>query len=214
MFLKFYSTLANYIYSYDADSIYVNQFVSSVLTLDGVTLTMETDMPWGGKTTLTLSGGNREILIRIPDWATDGFSLKVNGKAIAIGMRNGFVVVNAKNGDKIQLEITMKAHRNYAHELVTANRGRVAYSYGPLVYCLESVDNATLPGVTSSENNFKLLENAELSFTYEENLLGGVVTLSTTAVAFGNEYDVKLVPFYARANRGASGAYVWLLEQK
>ena len=215
MFLKFYSTLANYIYSYDDDSIYVNQFVSSVLTHGGITLTMNTDMPWGGKTTLTLAGGDREVLIRIPEWATDGVSLKVNGKDTAITMRNGFAVVNAKDGDKIQLEITVKAHRNYAHEKVLANKGRVAYSYGPLVYCLESTDNTTLPNVKNTDNGFKMMNGSDLTFAYKKDLLGGVVVLYTSATASDcTMYDVKLIPFYARANRGSSGAYVWMLEQK
>lgn len=214
MFLKFYSTLANYIYSYDDDSVYVNQFVSSILTHDGLTLTVETDMPWEGRTILTLKGGDREILVRIPEWATDGVSITVNGKAYSYETRNGYAVINAKNGDRIEMDITMKAHRNYSHELVVANRGRVAYTYGPLVYCLESVDNTALPNVKSNENSFKLLEGADLTFTFEEDLLGGVVTLATQATANGVTYDVKLIPFYARANRGASGAYVWMPEQK
>ena len=214
MFLKFYSTLANYIYSYDADSIYVNQFVSSILSHGGLTLTMETDMPWEGTTTLTLKGGDRELLIRIPEWATDGVAVTVNGKAYDFETRNGFAVVDAKDGDRIEMTVTMKAHRNYAHEKVTANVGRVAYSYGPLVYCLESVDNATLPNVSSNENGFKLVEDSDLTFTFEEDLLGGVVTLATQATVGSKTYDVKLIPFYVRANRGASGAYVWMLEQK
>ena len=214
MFLKFYSTLANYIYSYDDDSIYVNQFVSSILNHDGLTLTMETNMPWGGKTTLALQGGDREILIRIPEWATDGVSITDNGKAYTYETRNGFAVINANDGDTIEMDITMKAHRNYSHELVVANRGRVAYSYGPLVYCLESVDNTTLPNAGSNENGFKLVKDSDLTFTFEEDLLSGVITLSTQATAGGNTCDVKLIPFYARANRGTSGAYVWMLEQQ
>ena len=215
MFLKFYSTLANYIYSYDNDSIYVNQFVSSVLTHGGITLTMNTDMPWGGRTTLTLAGGDREVLIRIPEWATDGVSLKVNGKDTAIELRNGFAVVAAKDGDTIELVITMQAHRNYAHEKVLANKGRVAYSYGPLVYCLESTDNTTLPNVKNTDNGFKMMNGSDLTFAYEKDLLGGVVVLYTSATASDcTMYDVKLIPFYARANRGSSGAYVWMLEQK
>lgn len=213
MFLKFYSTLANYIYSYDDDSIYVNQFVSSILNHDGLTLTMETNMPRGGKTTLTLQGGDREILIRIPEWATDGVSITVNGKVYTYETRNGFAVINANDGDTVEMDITMKAHRNYSHELVVANRGRVAYSYGPLVYCLESVDNTTLPNAGSNENGFELVKDSDLTFTFEEDLLSGVITLTTKATAGGNTYDVKLIPFYARANRGTSGAYVWMLEQ-
>ncbi len=214
MFLKFYSTLANYIYSYDADSIYVNQFVSSVLTHDGITLAMETNLPWAGNVSLTLMGGDREILVRIPAWATDGVTLKVNGTAREITLRNGFAVIDAKDGEKIELEITMKAHRNYAHEKVVANRGRVAYTYGPLVYCLESVDNTFLPGVSSHENGFKLVKDSILSHSFEDDLLGGVVVLETTASFSGSTQTVRLVPFYARANRGASGAYVWMHEAK
>ena len=108
----------------------------------------------------------------------------------------------------------MQAHRNYSHELVVANQGRVAYTYGPLVYCLESTDNTTLPNVQSNENGFKLVKDSDLTFAYEEDLLGGVVAVYTTATASDTTYNVKLIPFYARANRGSSGAYVWMPEQK
>lgn len=213
MFLKFYSTLANYIYSYDDRSIYVNQFISSTFSRDGLSLKMDTAMPWGGKTALTLTGGDRQILIRIPAWAKDGVSLTVNGTLPYLTMRNGYAVVDAKDGDTIELNFVMKAHQNYAHEKVIANRGRVAYTYGPLVYCLESTDNPYLPDVTAHENSFRAVRDSNPDFAFESDLLHGVVTLSAHVVADGKIHPVKLIPFYARANRGACGAYVWLLEQ-
>lgn len=57
MFLKFYSEMPTYFYSYTDTEIYVNQFASSRLKLDGLTLVQESEMPWGGSSTLRVEGG-------------------------------------------------------------------------------------------------------------------------------------------------------------
>ncbi len=215
MFLKFYSTLANYIYSYTDKTVYVNQFVSSKLHNGNRSLTLTTDMPWSGKSVIEITGGSFELAIRIPDWAKDcDMSLTVNGKATTITERNGFAVLQVKKGDKVEYTLTLTPVRVYADEHVAADRGRVAFTYGPLVYCVESTDNTNIQGIASGENSIKISTTAPLSAKYDASLLGGVVKITTKAIRNGKEYDCTLIPFYARANRGSCSAYVWIQEQK
>ena len=49
--------MPTYFYSYTDTEIYVNQFASSRLKLDGLTLVQESEMPWGGSSTLRAEGG-------------------------------------------------------------------------------------------------------------------------------------------------------------
>ena len=59
--------------------------------------------------------------------------------------------------------------------------GRVALQRGPLVYCLEEVDN---PAARCS--GFKLPRNAELKSTTRSDLFDGIVTISAGATAIGD----------------------------
>ena len=57
-------------------------------------------------------------------------------------LENGYAVIARewKSGDRIELELPLAPQRVKADEQVVADRGRVALRYGPLVYCIESVD--------------------------------------------------------------------------
>ena len=46
-----------------------------------------------------------------------------------------------QHGDVIELALPMPVDRIKAHPKVEADIGRVALERGPIVYCLESVDN-------------------------------------------------------------------------
>ncbi|MFJ4788575.1 beta-L-arabinofuranosidase domain-containing protein [Streptomyces sp. NPDC088794] len=70
----------------DGSALYVNLFSPSRLTWadKGVTVTQTTDYPREQGTTLTVGGGSAtfELRIRVPSWATAGFRVTVNGRAV------------------------------------------------------------------------------------------------------------------------------------
>ena len=84
-------SIGGYIYTQDADGdIAVNQYIgnSAEINVGGtlVNFDLETDMPWYGNTTFTvsLSGEkNFSVRFRVPDWATGENTFKVNGEAIS-----------------------------------------------------------------------------------------------------------------------------------
>jgi DUF1680 family protein len=111
-----------------------------------------------------------------------------------------------------------------ANPLVEADGGKVAIMRGPLVYCLESVENGdkvrtlTLPAQTM------------ISADYRPELLDGVVVVTgrgATAApsAWQNSLylpakasdsgatDFKAIPYYANSNRGPVQMTVWLPER-
>lgn len=139
MFLKFYSEMPTYIYSYTDEAVYVNQFVSSELTLDdGRRITMESGMPFEGNSTIT-AGKDTELRIRIPDWVGAGNeTITVNGKTAGYSMEKGYAALAVKAGDKVAVSFPMEARRIYNDEQVTFTEGMVAFGYGPLVYCFEA----------------------------------------------------------------------------
>ena len=82
-------------------------------------------------------------------------------------LQNGYAVISRewKSGDRIELELPMAPQRIKADEQVVADRGRVALRCGPLVYCIESVDQ-DVEGV--------LHPDTPLTTDWRPDLLGGV----------------------------------------
>ncbi|MET8111122.1 beta-L-arabinofuranosidase domain-containing protein [Streptomyces prasinus] len=70
----------------DASALYVNLYSPSELTwaARGVTVTQTTRFPEEQGSTLTLGGGPAPftLLLRVPSWATAGFRVTVNGRAV------------------------------------------------------------------------------------------------------------------------------------
>ena len=105
-----------------------------------------------------------------------------------------------------------------ANRMVRENAGRVAVMRGPIVYCLEEIDNGCLLKDVSIEvnSNFTICDN-EFVFPY----------LKTTAFRFKDcnslyesvsesdyvEFEAKFIPYYAFANRNESDMIVWVLRK-
>jgi DUF1680 family protein len=107
-----------------------------------------------------------------------------------------------------------------AHPAVREDAGKVALQRGPLVYCLEQVDNGpNLPDLV-------LPRGARLEAVYDEDLLGGVVAivgqgrrreldewqekLYQPAQSMVRAVSLKAIPYYAWANREPGEMLVWI----
>ena len=82
---------------------------------------------------------------------------------------------------------------------VKANIGKRCLQRGPLVYCMEEIDNPLY-------NNATLLHSTNYIANFEPDLLGGVVSI--TAVNGDDTY--KFIPYYAWDNREAGKMQVWV----
>ncbi|MCU0917338.1 MAG: glycoside hydrolase family 127 protein, partial [Planctomycetes bacterium] len=126
-------------------------------------------------------------------------------------------------GDRIELVLPTPVQLVEAHPLVEEARNQVAVRRGPLVYCLESADlpEAVRPAEVA------LSTGTRLESRFDRQLLGGVVTLQGKAqVLTGGGWDnalyrkvsaeepkeieIRLIPYYAWANRGDGEMTVWL----
>ena len=103
--------------------------------------------------------------------------------------------------DSLELKFDMSIQLRRAHPKVNGHAGKVAITRGPLVYCLESVDN---PGVDIFTAQ---LDPASLRDEFVPDLLGGCV------VIHGRTTDgkpLKFIPYFLWANRGESQMKVWV----
>ncbi len=223
------TSLDDYVYTVLNDTILINQYIDSESLLaisDGnVKITQSTKFPWDEEDTIHItnkSGCAINAGIRIPTWA-DAVKLELDGSEIPIQSKMGYHYLEINEGETIEVKLIFKMSvlRNYCNPLVSEDIGKVAISRGPLVYCLEEVDNGdNLPGVS-------LPEDASFSYSFDPELLNGVgvITAIGNNVDSGNtellyvrekpkknEKKLTFIPYYAWANRGENEMLVWVRE--
>src|SRR6185503_2903635 len=148
-----------------------------------VQLKQTTKYPWEGRVTIAVSSEKPqklEINLRIPNWCPAA-KVTVNGEAIKSDeKKNGYVAISRewKSGDSIQLDMEMPVKRIYADPKVKADVGRVAIQRGPMIYCLEGVDNSD-----GSVRNLMLPKDSQLTSEFRADLLGGVTVVKGKAKA-------------------------------
>jgi DUF1680 family protein len=121
----------------DGQGLYVNLFIASELTWKekGLTVLQVTQFPVISATQLTITAATAirvPLHLRYPVWATNGVTLKVNGKAIKVKQAPGsYILIDRtwKTGDVITFEMPMSLHAEYMPD--DANKG--AFLYGPIV---------------------------------------------------------------------------------
>lgn len=204
---RFLPSIGNYIYGLSKDALWVNLFIGNTtnIKLDGndVTLKMKTNYPWDGKVNFTVLASkkiNKELRVRIPGWCKD-YKLLLQNNPIDFSVEKGYVVIKDwKVGDEISLEMSMPIEKISSDYRVKQNIGKIAIQRGPLVYCIEEVDNqVNFDSLTlSSSTLFEVQKNSEL--------LGGINTV--IAKSEGNE--ILFIPYYAWDNRKPGKMKVWL----
>ncbi|GCF16164.1 hypothetical protein Harman_40990 [Haloarcula mannanilytica] len=225
------ASLEQYLYAVDDDGLYVNQYVSGTArpTIDGTTatLTQTADFPWEGTVEIdveAMEATDFAIRLRVPEWCTE-VTVSVNGNPIAVDAEAGYVTIERIwDDDRITAEFEMDVQVLEAHPNVEADIGRVALQRGPLVYCLEGVDNER------PLYQYAIDPETDFEVTHHEELLDGVVTLEGTAtVPSKDDWDGELyrsadetdettapitaVPYYAWNNRGPNPMRVWIRER-
>lgn len=132
-----YSKLTDSIYFHDEDSLYVNLFIASRLDWkeNGMQLIQKTAFPLEEKTTLTIQAAPKRktaLKVRVPYWATQGVTVKINGQTQQISATpSSYLVLDRSwaNGDTIEIDLPMSLHISPAPD----NKQVQAALYGPIV---------------------------------------------------------------------------------
>jgi DUF1680 family protein len=213
------------VYATRGNSLWTVLYMGNETTValpDGkVKLTEKTKYPWQGKVEITVRPEKSfafDVNLRVPGWCKLQPALSINGEKVKFRKAaKGYVRISRtwKAGDVITLELPMRVERVHAHPKVKADVGRVALQRGPVVYCLEGVDNH------GQVRNLCLPVKAWLTSVFVENLLRGVVVVQGQALAVTRDKKKKLVtrrvefqavPYAIWDNRAAGPMVVWLPE--
>jgi DUF1680 family protein len=104
-------------------------------------------------------------------------------------------------GDLIDIKWGMAIRLRRAHPKVKGHDGKAAISLGPIVYCLESVDNPGVDIFTVQVAPDSLQERCS------PELLGGAVVVEAKST---EGIPLTLIPYHLWGNRGASQMTVWV----
>lgn len=234
---RFLPSVPGYIYATHGDSLYVNLFMEGVSDIQvgkrKLKIEQTTAYPFEGNVSLKLlkGNGNFAMRIRIPGWVRGQvvpgdlyrfadrkqtpYSVKVNGESVDGDIEKGYLTINRRwrKGDVVEISLDMSPRLVAANEKVAEDRGKLAVERGPLVYCAEWPDNKEV-------DLFSVLLPAKTQLTVvDEKAPGGarMITAGAQKVSYDtdghlqtDDFMLKLVPYYAWANRGQGKMMVWL----
>ena len=207
-----WASFGQHLLTQDGEGVWVQQYASARAAAGGIALSIETGLPWEGRVRLRVEEARPDLRLhlRIPSWA-GGYELRLNGRPVDAhidpvpvqpGSACGYSPHGAaylhvdsplQAGDLLELDLSLPVRVYRQDRRVPGCGGQAAFGRGPLIYCLESVDN---PGL----DLFAAAIRAEsLRPVSRPDLLGGCVVLEGETAEGGR---VRLVPYMLWANRG------------
>lgn len=216
------ASLPSYCYQEDEDNVIIHQYLGGTVQLAKADVTLETCYPWDGDLCWTINARQAlTIYVRIPGWCGKAEAW-LNDASLSMQTEHGYLAVQVPSGtSKLRVSLEMRPQRWHAHPSVRQDAGCVAFTYGPIVYCFEGVEN---PEPLCALHVGKVEPVME---AYAADVLGGIRGMQVEGVRFtspdGALYSIKAydtekitlyaVPYYAWANRGAKDMRVWMHEE-
>lgn len=220
------ASLGENIYCTTDDTVYLHLYIANETKLyvagQTVTIAVETDYPDVLSAKVKPSVGKYNVALRIPDWSARHFEVKVNSNSVEYQTVKGYAVISKiwADGDEVSVSFDDSVMRVYACSMVEFDVGKVAIQYGPLVYCLEEVDNG------KNLHALYLPMNSQFKKEWRPDKLGGIVELTAkgervlpsdslyTYCETQSKETVSLtfIPYYVWANRGENEMTVWVHE--
>ncbi|HVX67957.1 MAG TPA: beta-L-arabinofuranosidase domain-containing protein, partial [Bryobacteraceae bacterium] len=230
------ASLPGYFYSTSKDGLWVHLFDNNKLNWkleDGtaVKVAQTTRYPWDGKVQITVSPASAHeftLFLRKPSWA-HSVTLSAGGAPIASpAEQKGYFAIRRtwKPGDVVTAQFDMEPRLVASNPLVRENLGKVAVERGPLVYCLEGLDQPS--GASLFDWSLDVAGKGGFKSEWKPGMLGGIVALThqasrpTSPNAALSLYDelrpgaervpgqVTLIPYYTFHNRDITTMEVWV----
>ena len=228
------TSIANYAYTQNDNTLFTHLYIGgeikSVIDKQQVICTLSSDMPWNGNVSMKIScqdDFSYTFAFRIPKW-TCKKTIKINiPQGISQKEENGYLYFQGKwkNADEITLSFEMPVRMVKANDKVREDVNKVAFTRGPVTYCLEQADNGEnlhLVYVQQSDlydkenggilqDKVKVLEDDTLGHRLNKLVIPG--KRQKNADSQQNLYedfvpqevcnvDLIFVPYYAWNNRG------------
>ncbi len=237
--------ISGMMYAYENNDIYCALYASNSVEIPlksgAVKVEQKSDYPFDENIELAISPSRAKQLftlkMRIPTWVGNQFvagdlysyvgtnlsenknwSISVNGKIQKAVVENGFVSIKRKwnKGDVVKLHLSMPVRFNKAIERVVDNRGRIAITRGPLVYCAEGIDNCAPANVWMVSE----FEQTPIVEKQTSGIFKGVDIIKNINAKYLDEKGslksgkLTLIPYYAWDNRGMTTMNIWFADNE
>jgi DUF1680 family protein len=230
------ASVGNFFYSTSEDGVWVHLFAGSRARIESgrepVIIRQETSYPWSGAVRFIFEMPSQPVpqpftlYLRLPAWCKE-YTLKINGSTYSVQPDpSGYLGIRRDwgDGDHVDYEMEMPIRTVFANPAVRLLEGRVAIQRGPLVYCLEGVDNGgiLLDRISLDPQTIAQTFTAE----YRSDLLGGVTVIHGRGYAIDEtgwqeelyraeapserEVEITAVPYCVWDNRAPGEMRVWL----
>lgn len=201
------ASLAGYVATESDVGMQLHQYMPGTIAAGFARLRVSTEYPWRETVEIEIEQCDEaewELALRIPAWCVVA-TVAVNGRTTPATRGYWRETRQWQPGDRVVLQLPMPVRITSGDPRVDAVRGCVAIERGPLVYCVEQVDQPDLP-----IDEFELVGVGDTEWSAD--LLAGVNIVRLTGRARGQagELPVVAVPYYAWANRGVGSMRVWL----
>lgn len=200
------SSLNEYCYSENKENIFVHLFISGKITTDKADITIKSDYINSGKVSFDIKAKKTFTLaVRIPGWCNN-YDIDKSYNVI-----DGYAYIEIINDTSLNIDFDIKPKLIACSNEVRDNIGKVAVMRGPVVYCLEEIDNGINLQMLSISAKTNFIVNKDLTITAD-----GFREKEDTSLYF--EYKEKeykkcqlhLIPYHTWANRGENEMCVYL----
>ena len=209
--VRFIPSVSGLMYGESEDTLFIHQYAASEGQFGNTAITQSTDYPADGAITIRCATDKKQLALRIPGWCR---SFTLNHPYT---LKDGYAYIELSGETEVRLNLDMPVTAVVANRQVHDCAGRVAVTRGPVVYCIEGVDNGDdLKAVAIDPKG-------AFSLSDREFLLPSITTTGYRPAASealyapaGDDYEpipLRLIPYYAFANRGTTEMHVWLLRK-
>lgn len=225
--IRFLPSVPGLIYTTHSDTLFVNLYASNEAEVEiadqKISIAQSSSYPWSGEVKINIDPDKKStftLKLRVPGWtknevlpgnlysylsqSDDQPTITLNGKLLGLNIVNGYFSINRKwsRGDEIELVLPMKVRMTQADESVEDDRNKSSIEYGPIVYCVEAIDNPEGLEIIS------LSDHMSWDVKFQDDLLEGVNV--STGVNQKDNSQLVAIPYYSWSNRGVGAMKVWL----
>ena len=222
------SSIGSYAYTENEDTLFLHLYMGSSLTKkignQQVDICVESNFPWDGKVKIRVraKGTGLKLALRIPGWCN---SYEFTGFCNAdMEEKQGYLYIQKDWGEEdcLELNFPMDVRLIAANPLVRENVGKVAVMRGPVVYCLEAVDNGENLHLVTLSSEQEKVEVTDMDIC---GVTAKALTLSGWRKDCSGEQNLyhvwekekkskvrlKYIPYYMWANRTENEMQVWTI---
>lgn len=199
---RFIPSIGGYVFAREENTLYVNLYADCSMSYGGWKVRMRSGYPYTGEVWIDLENapGDATVKLRVPGWSSGA---RIEGAAYTL--QKGYATIeHVQAGKTLTLSMPMPVRRNHTVQYVTANRGCVALSRGPLVYCVEQVDSGV------PVDALVVSDDAALTLEQAKGLPEGTVAVG---IYQDGKRTAQAVPYCLWDNREPGAMRVWMKER-